>query len=375
MADIHLRDTQYATTRRGLQFYKAFKEAVKKVIDKVDVLAVVGDIFDRSRPSPKVIRQLMEIDALLRAHGKPMIASTGNHDWCNPTWLSTLFPMAYEEDVTGKSGIIPLDEASTVFHGIKFTAVHPYAASAFRSKISEIEDQVKDADVVLYHNLVDGVVPFFAGKKALHVDEFPLSRAHKAWLLGDIHVQGYKELDRPNGGKTLVGYPGSLEMCSSAESTDKSVPIIKISKSKAEVQTKIDTEIQPYFSAKIRSEEDLDDFCGALEKQAKSHPVVVVDFSRSVPQTISRIHSLVDAQRAVVRCYPLPSEKIVKQREKTGEGEPELDLQYFITKPFDDRPDLAEVATKLLVQGKEGAEAIITELTDTRLAEASVRED
>jgi DNA repair exonuclease SbcCD nuclease subunit len=375
LADTHLRDSQYTTAKRGLDFFEAAKSAVLKACDAADVIVLVGDVFDSARPSPRVIGQLMQLDNILSEKGKVMLTTTGNHDWCSPTWLSTLFPGRLSSDRTVDSsarGVIPIDGELVDYCGFKFVGVHPYSASSFRHNCAETADAVRDADVVLYHGLVDGIVDLYAGQDALHVREFPISENNKAWLLGDVHIQGYVNVDRPDGGQTLVGYPGSLEMCSASEPTDKSLPLIRVTRSEATVQESLPLCIRPFISREIDSLMDLDALMEDVAKIADSHPVVIAKFNRGLPQTINRLHSVLDAQRAVIRCYPLPVKKSARIRAVDKELSPSLSMEHFVTNRFKDRQDLEEIAVALLHRGDADAVGILSSMIETRLENTSV---
>lgn len=384
IADTHLRDTQYATARRGQDFFDAFKAAVTEACSVADVLVLVGDIFDRARPGPRVIQQLMQIDALIQSRKKICFAVTGNHDWGVPTWIDTLFggrTARLTDPGHSVTGIIPIDGESNVqFRGFSFAGVTQRSAGAFRSDMAEIEAQTRGADVVLFHGFVDGIVPMYAGSHdPLRVGELPIAKSNKAWLLGDIHVQGFVRRDRPGGGSTLIGYPGSLEMCSASEPLEKSVPLVRVTKEHAEVESCIRVPTRPFIRAKILTESDLDDLIAKITPLATAHPVVVAEFSRALPQTINRLHSVLDAQRAVIRCYPLPDTKVKVDRDKEGDGEEELTMEHFVTKRFSEAGDeeLQVVALALLHRGDDDAANIVSnfiEETDAAVS-AKVRED
>jgi DNA repair exonuclease SbcCD nuclease subunit len=370
-ADLHLRDTQYATVRRGIDFYEAALRGFELACAKADILVLGGDIFDQPRPSPRVIGQLMHLDQMLVIRGKKCLAVTGNHDWCNPTWLATLFPGGTDRE----AGIIPLDDEVYEFHGFKFVGVRQRSAEVFRRDMAEIEAQVRKADVVLFHGLVSEIVPFYAGRQdPLTYKEFPVSKNNKAWLLGDIHLQGYGTTDRPGGGKCLMGYPGSLEMYSASEPVNKSMPLIRLSKDEAVLEDNLPLRIRPFITGVVQSEEDLEDLMKQIEPVADQHPVVSVDFDRGLPQTINRLHSMLDAQRAVIRCYPLPTIKVNAARED-DDGEEELGMEHFISKRFSDSEDLCRVALDLLVRGDTDANNIISDFIEAQLAATGVRED
>jgi len=373
MADTHLRDTQYATAKRGLDFEAAFLQAVEKSCAAADIVVLVGDIFDKPRPSARVIGQLLKADMLARHAGKIILAVTGNHDWCAPTWLSTLFP----EGASRTSGIVPLDDDVFEFEGFVFAGVQPHNHTGFREKITDVTKRARGADVVLYHGLVTGVVPMYGGlKDPLRVDELPVAKENKAWLLGDIHITGYVTVDRPGGGKCLIGYPGSTEMCTAAEPTEKVVPLIRLSKDAATKDGHIALDTRRFIRATVRTDEDLDNLMRDVADDADSHPVVVVDFARSVPQTVNRLHSTLDVQRSVVRCYPLPSDAAVAPREGSSDaGTEQLSVDFFVSRALSDDPDLESVGLDLVARGDTDAANIVSEMIEKRLAAAGVREE
>lgn len=376
MGDIHLRDTQYATSQRSGDFFAALERAVHAA-DKAgaDCICCCGDNFDVSRPSAKTIGQMMQVDQMLRAKRLTMFAITGNHDYSAPTWLSTLFPGRGPDDV----GVVPIDGRTVDFRGFRITGIPPYTAKTFREKQAEIEILTRDADVVLYHGFVTGIVDAFVGDKhPLDVADLPVSKNTKALLLGDIHVQGYTSRDRPGGGKTLTGYPGSLEMCSKSEPTEKSVPMIRVSKTEAVVEKLVPLRIRPHFARTVRTPEDLDKLIAEVAPVADQHPVVLVEFDRSLPHTVTRLHGVLDPQRCVIRCYALPAENFQTARvEWEPDGSAQLDMAHFVTKRFDggEEVELLDVALALLTRGDKDANNIVSEFVQKRMDSMEIRED
>ena len=362
LGDTHLRDTQYATSQRGVDFFEAFKRAIEAIAEhnakeKVDLIVCAGDIFDMSRPSAKVIGQLIQIDKMLERRNLPMLCVTGNHDHSKPTWLATLFP-----GPPRASGISPIDGCSFETQGFTIAGIPPYTANAFRNHRAEIETAARDADVLVYHGFVTGIVPVYTGdKNVLAVDELPLSPKLKAVLLGDIHVQGYVERDN-----TLIGYSGSLEMCSASESTEKSIPLIRVDADGARVAGSLPLRIRPFIARKVLTKEDLDNLIADVTAVADQHPVVPVEFDRSMPETVTRLHAVLDAQRAVIRCYPLPTLKETQARTESEAGEEVLGMEHFISRRFDDSEELETVALALFIRGEHSAANIIGDFIEAR---------
>jgi DNA repair exonuclease SbcCD nuclease subunit len=374
MADTHLRDTQYASVKRGQDFRDAFFAALGATLPQVDMLVLVGDIFDKTRPSPAMIGQLMEADEIIRRAGKACLAVTGNHDMCDPTWLSTLFPGRDGTSV----GIVPVDGRAIEMCGLKFVGLPPMYAKKFRDDIVSTELAVSDADVVLFHGMVDGVVPFFSGLDSpLHVSELPVRQSNAAWLLGDVHVQGYVSAQRPDGGTCLVGYPGSTEMCSSSEPPDKSVPIVLVQGGVASVYANVPVPSRKFVGGTVKNDEDLDALMARLVEVKDEHPLVVVKFDRAVANTVGRIHSVLDAQRSTIRCSPLPVANPLRDsaREDMDAEHDILGIDHFVGRRFDDNLELRDFAMSLLTRGDSDASSLAADYVEMRLAAAGVREE
>ena len=373
IGDVHLRDTQYATAQRGLDFFEAFKRAVKAAKKAgADCIACTGDNFDMARPSAKVIGQLMSADALLKQLGIIMFTITGNHDYSSPSWLSTLFPVSNYLD----GGVYPIDGETANFKGFNITGIPPYTARTFLEKTAEIENLTRHSDVVLYHGFVTGIVPAYTGDKTvLDVKDLPVSSHNKAILLGDIHIQGFIRHGRPGGGDVLIGYPGSLEMCSKSESVEKSIPMIRVTKDDASVESYVPLTIRPYIAKVVKTAEELDRLIDLAKASASQHPVVLVEFDRSLPQTVARLHAVLDPQRCVIRCYPLPMEQGATKREERPDGDPDLTVEHFVKARFaDSEADLAETALRLLYAGDSNTANIVGDYVEKRLLSMGVCE-
>lgn len=373
IGDVHLRDTQYATAQRGLDFFEAFKRAVKAAHKAgADCIVCTGDNFDMARPSAKVIGQLMQVDGLLKELKLLMFTITGNHDYSSPSWLLTLFP---DNTRTDNSGICPIDGETAAFRGYTITGIPPYTARTFLEKTAEIENLTRHSDVVLYHGFVTGIVPAYTGDKTvLDVKDLPVSSNNKAILLGDIHVQGFVKKDRPGGGDVLIGYPGSLEMCSKSESTEKSIPLIRVTKENAIIESHALLSIRTHISKVIKTNEELDALIDLAKSVADQNPVVLVEFDRSLPQTVARLHAVLDPQRCVIRCYPLPMEKGSAKREERADSEPELTAEHFVKARFaDSETELAETAMRLLYAGDNNTANVVADYVERRLTNMGVR--
>lgn len=347
-ADWHLRDRQYHSAARGKDFGSAAMRAVKAVIKEgITTMAVIGDIFDHSAPSPAVIEQLQKIDDVARDNGLRILATTGNHDMRKPTWLSTLYRRRFVDPE--QTGIIPFDNMTAEIDGVRIAGLPYVNASRFRAM--KKSGDLPEADILLFHSLVPDFLGLPVGKNDLVLDDLPTER-YKAILLGDVHVQDYRRVDN-----CLVGYPGSTEMCKDNENPEKSVPVLSIdleSDKPVKMEKRLPIKTRAFVSGKIWTSDDLDAKVEEIKAVRDQRPVIAIDYDRDVPEVLSRIWGAADGKALLVNCLLIPRSSEGEREVVQGQEQALLGLEEFVQQEFEDDLELAEAAGE--IAAKPGAD-------------------
>ncbi len=221
-ADWHLRESQYGDFGRGLEFFESAKRLIElaKVLKdsgQIDCIVNGGDILDKKRPPSVVVKQLLDIHALLVKYEIPMFTITGNHDQDDPSWISLV-------DVYPDKGIIPIDNKKIDFNGISIYGALDTSKKGLEYNLAGVSGPV---DVLVWHGAISEVVNFDDGSY-LNIQDFLNFSRHlntKMFLFGDIHTTKYFT-PHTDLGPAVIGYPGTLEMCSTSEAPNKSVTIV-----------------------------------------------------------------------------------------------------------------------------------------------------
>lgn len=368
--DTHFRESQYARTSRGRDYFDAKLRLVDEAARaNLRVLLDTGDFFNSSRPSASVIQMATQLNQVLKKHKIAMLTVTGNHDWSSPTWLQVLFPDADPADF----GIIPMDDRRVTVDEFVYQGIRPYSPSGYRANEAAIKEQCQGADVVLMHATVNGIVECGVDpERMLDLTELPYAPGVKLIALGDLHYFGFI-----SHRGCLVGYPGSSEMNSASEPTLKVLPLLRLTDKAAQIEDTVPLRIRPFFSATIRTEEDADKLLTDLKPVADQHPVVIAKFSRDVPTVMSRTYALLDPQRAIIRFEPLPSRE-ENERERAAAADIEAHgIEYFLHARFagEENANPLALAIDLLARGESDAANIVAAYTDRRKLELAVRED
>jgi DNA repair exonuclease SbcCD nuclease subunit len=347
-ADWHLRDSQYSTVARGDDFTKAAFNVLDIAMGHgVNAICNSGDILNNKRPSSKNIRDLVEIDRRLQEAKIPMYVISGNHDLASPSWISLV-----DEETNGARsdkkiyGIIDADDKFLTIPGTEITLYGaPYKGSKlFRDQ----QASWPEADILMSHELVKEFAAFQASEESLSIADYPCDK-YQAVLLGDIHTNVYRIV---NG--TVIGYPGSVELCSSNENIEKYVTLFELEDGKLQVTLPARTLSIATREAKfyqIRDDIALDTALQDVQKCVKQDPIIVVKYDRRMVNVPMAFMTVTAGTKSILRCAAFSD---VNANKLLGLGSETLDANHikspadFVENYIDPKTDLYTLAMRLV---------------------------
>lgn len=121
-ADIHLGNVQYNEPQRQNDFADAFRQVSRYALDKrVDFILICGDFFHKRAINAQTLQQAVELLAVLKEAGIPVITIEGNHDKAfyldKESWLGFLNKQGFIHLLApsyqdGKIVVSPWDEGT-----------------------------------------------------------------------------------------------------------------------------------------------------------------------------------------------------------------------------------------------------------------------
>jgi DNA repair exonuclease SbcCD nuclease subunit len=265
LADTHLGYRQYNLDEREEDFYKAFHEAIDKIIDaECDFVVHSGDLFDDPRPHVRAMVEAMAGFEKLKDAGITVFAIAGNHDV-----LMRRGAMPPQRLYGSMEFLTPM-KPSRVFDGVYICGL-PYHSrihlQALKEKLQELAEAGANYEkkVLLLHQ---GLDKYFPMEYELKFNELP--KGFDYYALGHVHK---RIIDSYGRGK--LAYPGSTEIwrvdeIAEYEKNGKGLNIVDLDSLAIE---KVDiASIRPFISARINSERDIMELKGALSDDKK--PVI-----------------------------------------------------------------------------------------------------
>ena len=225
IADAHIGRAQFNQPFRYEDYVKAFREAIERAVrESVDFILIAGDLFHVSKPSPKALRDVIEVLSVPKRKDIPVFAIEGNHDkTIRETSVFDLLehlgllytvglkrePRESEFQRSEKKGNAYLIHG--IFGDLKIYGLRHYSRwQLIRGDRNLLKALFKRGDILMLHQAVDYLSADTPYAKAfdLHLNELPEGFSYYA--LGHIHVARVAEPSKTGFSGPIV-YPGSPE--------------------------------------------------------------------------------------------------------------------------------------------------------------------
>ncbi|ADB57135.1 DNA repair exonuclease [Archaeoglobus profundus] len=221
LADAHLGYEQYHLPFRAEDFAKSFKFAVEKAIEEdVDFAIISGDLFHRSNPNPKTIKQAIDILSMLKEENIPIFAIEGNHDktvkdvsiYDLLESLGLLYKLGLrrklvEGEFVRSKSFGDYNLVYGVFEDFKIFGDTHRSSHQFKSLMEE--KYIPSCDIAVLHLSVKEVVDLDIKDDYVTISDLPRA---KYYALGHVHIPIKKNVN----GSWFV-YPGCPERSDARE--------------------------------------------------------------------------------------------------------------------------------------------------------------
>lgn len=205
--DTHLGKSEAKLEQREEDFCNVFTEVIDKCIsEKVDFVVHSGDVFDRARPSTKIIIFLVKQLNRLKEANIPLYAVPGSHDIApDGTLLSVLDAVGLLVNLAS-SRYIKMENNSIILHGENFRDVFLCGVAGRRDNIADAYSNLKvEGDgkykIFVFHHIISDIADKFAD-----IPSSLLPQGFDYYAAG--HWHGFAKLQH---GKGVLVYPGSTE--------------------------------------------------------------------------------------------------------------------------------------------------------------------
>ncbi|AIF69935.1 hypothetical protein PAP_07730 [Palaeococcus pacificus DY20341] len=259
IADVHLGREQFQQPFRYRDYVEVFRKSMEiSIREGVDFILLSGDFFHVSKPSPKAIRDAVEILSLAKKKDIPVFAIEGNHDkTIRDTSIYDLLehlgliytlgikksPRESEFQKSMKKGSIYLVHGTVgdlKIYGLRHHSRWQLISKDGLSKIKHIFRGEKNA-ILMLHQAIDYLAEGTPYQNAFDLKLSELPDGFEYYALGHIHMR--KELEHGKSGFSGdIIYPGSLERTEIREASHR---IIYDKRLKLENLTRREEELGP----------------------------------------------------------------------------------------------------------------------------------
>jgi DNA repair exonuclease SbcCD nuclease subunit len=230
VSDIHLGHSPSGMMFREEDFKNAFEYTINKIIsENVDFVILSGDLFDKSKPTPKTISDAIHTLTQLKNNNIPVIIIEGNHEQNkNKSPVQLLYELGLVELIglypnKFKGAHINHQEVNNtgayynyaVIDNIEIWGLQYYPRSKHNTVFEkyphgllEFVNPQGDYNILTLHQTIGGVYdnPIYNEIAEVHTSQLP--KDYDYYALGHIHEYAKKQLTN-----SMLIYPSSLERC------------------------------------------------------------------------------------------------------------------------------------------------------------------
>lgn len=380
IADTHLCSVQYGDIRRGRDFLAAIMACVDiAVAEGITDILHGGDLLDARDLNSIVGDQLEALDRYLVEKGVTMWVVTGNHDWCEPSWISQVEKRRAHWAPQAIGGLRCLDHRFETLGGVTVYGLPSMGVDELKAMLTV----APPADILVWH----GPVREFAGYPSdayIAGDELPLDR-YRAILLGDLHVHDYRML-----GNCLVGYPGSTELTNRGHAFEKFAVVIEVLPGQPITHRPVRLPTRKVLGWKIMNEGDMEKAILDLEALRGTPLLLFVNYQSTLKDVPARLARCFNAEDVIFRpeSHTVPPPPVLKllaaANPNIGDSSvtekaaavlmpedmppmPDIDVAALAHGMFVYDPALASLAGRLAVPG-EDVDILVSAYIDKELA-------
>lgn len=358
LSDTQLGFYQYGLERRRSDFEYAFESSVDDILSRgIKMIVHTGDLLNSNRPGSEALTCLKRVHRKLIENGARMLVITANHDMADPPWPTIL------EENNEQTGILIRDNQLFAHEGVMF-----YCAP-FMSNERFLQIEWPKADVLLCHIMLQEFIGF-PSPTALKIADMPLDK-FGAILMGDIHVTDIRTV-----GGCLIGYPGSTELNSETEPSEKFWIAVEFDTEIRKVPAVIQHEIRTrkVFRYVISTPDQVERIIAEITAKWEEHkkktgdlrePIVFLEYPSDLAGVMERFRTAFNPDKWILRF-----KSVIQLQAKTGmplnPGQQDLTVEDILRSELAMRQDMIPIATQLITQDVN-ADAALNEFIEARI--------
>ncbi len=310
IADTHLCLKKYGSEQRGADFLHAVLNAIEQCAScGIETILHAGDLCDTAEITGTEYSMLRTVHQRLVSKKMRMLSITGNHDMNRVPWHSvvghTLPEVSTEIEITDKHlGVLCIDNRLVKVHGRRILGVPYQTDGVMRQRLHTMATEfglsdTSPADFLMWHGMVR---EFFASSNSISAAEFAAHDYFNNVLLGDIHIRQFYALRFDNRG--IIGYPGSTELCSVNEPTDKTVAVLNFADETQVTPsiTYLPIDTRPCWRRRIENEETMTGMLNELRAMDRNSrgPIIVASVRDDISDFKNRVVTAAPANTVVL---------------------------------------------------------------------------